>query len=402
MAATINRLTAKEVKDAIQAGWTPDGGGLFLVVGPNGSKSWRFIFRWDGKRPELGLGAYPQISLADARRRAEEARSLLAERPKRDPRVVWAEAAAAGRRMKFGDFVDDWLPAQVQAFRNPKHRQQWENSLKTYAGKLRPFWLDEIDTEAVLDVLQPIWATKRETAQRVRGRVERILDAARARGLRSGENPARWRGHLSVLLPAQRPPREHFAAMPYGDVPAFMEQLKERQATTALCLRFIILTAARSLEARGARWDEIDMAAKLWTIPGDRMKAGKPHRVPLSDEAMAILKPLHEVRRGELVFPGLTPKKPLSETAFRALFARANTAGVTVHGFRSAFRDWCGEATTFPREVAEQALAHSVGNAVEQAYRRGDALEKRRKLMDAWCTYCTTPKRSAKVVALHG
>jgi integrase len=156
------------------------------------------------------------------------------------------------------------------------------------------------------------------------------------------------------------------------------------------------------LEARGARWDEIDMAAKLWTIPGDRMKAGKPHRVPLSDEAMAILKPLHEVRRGELVFPGLTPKKPLSETAFRALFARANTAGVTVHGFRSAFRDWCGEATTFPREVAEQALAHSVGNAVEQAYRRGDALEKRRKLMDAWCTYCTTPKRSAKVVALHG
>lgn len=401
MVATLNRLTAKEVKDARTPGRIPDGGGLYLQVGPNGSKSWLFVYRWDGKRPEVGLGAFPAIGLADARRQAEEARSILSGKPKRDPRAVWA-AAAPAKRMTFGDFVDGWLPAVLNDFRNPKHRQQWENTLKTYGATLRPMWLDEIDTEAVLGALQPIWADKRETAQRLRGRIERILDAARATGLRSGENPARWRGHLNALLPAQRPARQHFAAMAYPEVPAFMAKLKDRAASTALCLRFIILTAARSSEARGARWDEIDMQTKVWTIPGERMKAGKPHRVPLSAEAMAILKPLNEARRGDLVFPGRTAKKTLSETAFRQLFTRCGVDGVTVHGFRSAFRDWCGEATTFPREVAEQALAHLVGNVVEQAYRRGDALEKRRKLMEAWATFCTTPKRSAKVVALHG
>ncbi len=401
MPATINRLTAIEVKDAKTPGRIPDGGGLYLQVGPNGSKSWLFIFRWEGKRPEIGLGAYPQVSLASARRRAEDARSLLSGRPKQDPRVVWAAAAPAAR-MTFGDFIDDWLPALIKAFRNPKHQQQWENTLKNYAGSLRPMWLDEIDTKAVLAVLQPIWATKRETAQRVRGRVERVLDAARAKGLRSGENPARWRGHLSTLLPAQRRAIQHFPAMPYDQVPAFIAKLKEREASTALCLRFIILTAVRSSEARGARWDEIDLQAKVWTIPGERMKAGKPHRVPLSAEAIAILKPLHDARRGALVFPGQTSKKPLSETAFRALFRRCDVSDVTIHGFRSAFRDWCGEATAFPREVAEQALAHTVGNAVEQAYRRGDALEKRRKLMEAWATYCATPKRGGNVRALHG
>jgi len=401
MAATIKRLTANQVRDAKGPSRIPDGGGLYLQVGPNGSKSWLFVFRWAGKRPEIGLGSYPTVGLADARRRAEDARSILAEKPKRDPRVVWA-AAAPAVRMTFGDFVDEWLPAVKADFRNAKHRQQWENTLKTYAASLRPMWLDEIHTESVLGALQPIWSTKRETAQRVRGRIERVLDAARARGLRSGENPARWRGHLSALLPAQRANVQHFAAMPYPDVPAFVAQLRERAASTALCLRFIILTACRSSEARGARWSEIDLAAKVWTIPGERMKAGKVHRVPLSAEALVILQPLHDTRRGELVFPGQTSKKPLSETAFRALFKRCGAAGITVHGFRSAFRDWCGEATTFPREIAEQALAHTVGNAVEQAYRRGDALEKRRKLMEAWSTYCTTPKRLDNVRVLHG
>ena len=401
MPATINRLTAVEVRDTKTPGRLPDGGGLHLQIGPNGSKSWLFIFRWEGKRPELGLGPYPQVSLASARRRAEDARSILSGRPKQDPRVVWAAAAPAAR-MTFGDFVDEWLPALIKAFRNPKHQQQWENTLKIYGGSLRPMWLDEIDTQAVLAVLQPIWATKRETAQRVRGRVERVLDAAKAKGLRTGENPARWRGHLSTLLPAQRRVIQHFPAMPYDQVPAFVAQLKEREAATALCLRFIILTAVRSSEARGARWDEIDLQAKVWTIPAERMKAGKSHRVPLSAEAVAILKPLHETRRGPLVFPGQTSKKPLSETAFRALFRRCDVSNVTIHGFRSAFRDWCGEATNFPREIAEQALAHTVGNAVEQAYRRGDALEKRRKLMEAWAMYCMTPNRAGNVRALHG
>jgi integrase len=400
MASTINRLAAKHVKDATGPARIADGGGLYLQVSANGAKSWLFVFRWSGKRPEIGLGPYPQVSLASARRRAEDARSILSRRPKQDPRVVWSAAVPAAR-MTFGDFVDEWLPALIKAFRNPKHQQQWENTLKTYAGSLRPMWLDEIDTSAVLAVLQPIWATKRETAQRVRGRVERVLDAARAKGLRAGENPARWRGHLSTLLPAQRRVIQHFPAMPYGQVPAFMTQLKEREASTALCLRFIILTAVRSSEARGTRWDEIDLQAKVWTIPAERMKAGKPHRVPLSAEAMAILTPLHEARRGPLVFPGQTSTKPLSETAFRALFRRCEVSDVTIHGFRSAFRDWCGEATTFPREVAEQALAHTVGNAVEQAYRRGDALEKRRTLMEAWADYCCPTFSSSKIVALR-
>lgn len=400
MAATINRLSAKEVKDAKAPGRIPDGGGLYLQVGMTGSKSWLFIYRWEGKRPELGLGAYPLVSLADARRRAEEARSILSGKPKRDPRVVWAAAAPAAR-ITFGDFVDGWLPSVMKDFRNEKHRQQWENTLKTYAATLRTMWLDEIDTEAVLGALQPIWSTKRETAHRLRGRIERILDAARAKGLRSGENPARWRGHLSAILPPHRPSQQHYAAMPYEDVPAFMAQLKEREALTALCLRFIILTACRSSEGRGARWSEIDLGAKVWTIPAERMKAGRVHRVPLSTEAMAILKPLHEARHSELVFPGLTIRKTLSETAFRHLLIRTKASGITVHGFRSAFRDWCGESTSFPREVAEQALAHSVGSAVEQAYRRGDALEKRRTLMEAWASFCMTPKRNSKVVVLH-
>jgi integrase len=249
--------------------------------------------------------------------------------------------------------------------------------------------VEEIDTEAVLSVLQPLWQTIAETASRLRGRIEAVLDFAKAHGRREGENPARWRGHLDKLLPKrQKLSRGHFAAMPYAEVPTFMAALREREALAATALEFTILTAARSGEALGAHWVEIDFEAKVWNIPAARMKAAREHRVPLSGRALAILKKLSATRLNEFVFPGQQRGKPLSPMALTMVLRRMKRDAVTVHGFRSAFRDWCGEETHFPREIAEAALAHVTGDKTEQAYRRGDALEKRRALMDAWASYC--------------
>jgi integrase len=255
--------------------------------------------------------------------------------------------------------------------------------------------VDLIDTAAVLSVLQPIWARIPETASRLRGRIEAVLDFAKANGLRSGENPAAWRGHLALILPKrQRLSRGHHAAMPYAEVPAFVAELRERETIHALALEFLILTAARSGEVLGARWAELDLDAKVWIVPATRMKAGR-ERVPLSERAMAILERMAEIRTGDLVFPGRRRRRPLSGVALAAL-----VPGATVHGFRSAFWDWCGEATSFSREVAEQALAHATGGAVEQAYRRGDALEKRRALMQAWAQFCE-PGAAGNVVPIR-
>ena len=282
-------------------------------------------------------------------------------------------------------------------WRNDKHRAQWRMTLKAYAADLRPLTLDAITTERVLGVLQPIWAEKPETASRLRGRLERVLDAAKARGLRTGENPARWRGHLDHLLPKrQKLTRGHHRALPYSDLPAFMAELRDRTAPAARTLEFLILTAARTSEALGARWGEVDLAAKVWTVPAERMKAGRQHRVPLSARAVELLS---EARPADaFVFPGIVEGSPLSSGAMERVLDRMGVA-VTVHGFRSTFRDWCGEASTFPRELAEAALAHTVGDETERAYRRGDALEKRRKLMDAWARYAGTT-RADNVVAL--
>lgn len=244
-----------------------------------------------------------------------------------------------------------------------------------------------VETADILATLQPIWNEKRETAKRLRGRIERILDAAKAQGLRSGENPARWRGHLSALLPNQKRPVKHHAAMPFESVPSFMELLRARGALSSRALEFIILTATRSSEGRGATWSEIDLEAKIWTIPADRMKAGKEHRVPLSSAAAALLEQLLEVRTNGFVFPKMGGQGYISEAALRNLMKRLGVGDFTIHGFRSTFRDWAGETTDHPREVAEAALAHRVGNQVERAYRRGDALEKRRRLMEAWADY---------------
>jgi integrase len=264
-------------------------------------------------------------------------------------------------------------------------------TLTEYAKPLSALKVSEVGTDDVLKVLNPLWQARPETASRLRGRIERVLDFAKARGWRTGENPALWRGHLKSILPArQRLTRGHHAAMPYADVPTFVQSLPGKQAMSARALEFLILTAARSGEVLEATWNELDLVAGLWTIPASRMKAGKEHRVPLSARALDIVKALHETRHSDFVFPGYAKGKPLSNMAFAMLMKRMTADAYTAHGFRSAFRDWAGDNTSFPRDVAEQALAHRVGDATEQAYRRADALEKRRKLMAAWAEYCCT------------
>jgi integrase len=274
-------------------------------------------------------------------------------------------------------------------------------TLRDYAAPLRRLPVDKITTDDVLSVLKPLWNEKPETAARLRGRIERVLDAAKAQGQRSGENPARWRGHLDQLLPKrQRLTRGHHAAMGYTDVPAFMAELQARQATASLALEFTILTAARSGEVLGARWDEFDLDRAVWTIPASRMKAGREHRVPLSRRALKVVKAMHDARNGDFVFPGQKPGKPLSVMALEMVLRRMKIKDVTVHGFRSAFRDWAAERTNIPNEVCEAALAHVIENKAEAAYRRGDLFDKRRKLMEAWAAYCATSK-AGNVVAFR-
>jgi integrase len=288
------------------------------------------------------------------------------------------------------------------SWRNDKHAAQWQMTLRHYAASLRRLPVDRVATDDVLSVLKLIWNEKPETASRLRGRIERVLDAAKAQGLRRGENPARWRGHLDQLLPKrQQLSRGHHAAMSYGDLPAFSCDLQSREGTAPLALEFAILTAARSGEVLGARWNEIDLDRALWTVPAPRMKAGREHRVPLSRRALQIVRALHEKRDSGFVFPGQNEGKPLSVMALEMVLRRMKVGSVTVHGFRSAFRDWAAECTNFTNEVCEAALAHVIKNKAEAAYRRGDLFDKRRKLMDAWGAYCTTPTAS-KIVAFMG
>ena len=356
-----------------------------------------FRFVWQGKVREMGLGAASTVPLARARELADVARRDVAE--DRNP-ITAREHAREERAAKptFGEIADALVAAKESEWRNAKHRAQWRMTLETYAAPLRSRPIDEIDTAAVLAVLTPLWREKPETASRVRGRIEAVLDAAKAQNYRSGENPAAWRGHLSHLLAKRaKLARGHHAAMAYDDVPAFIARLRERETIAALALEFCILTAARSGEVLGARWSEIDLAAKVWTIPAERMKATREHRIPLSEPALAILEKLSEARTGELVFPGQRAGRPLSHNVMLNAMSRLGVDAVTVHGFRSAFRDWAGNETHFPREVAEGALAHAVGDKAEQAYRRGDALGKKRGLMEAWAAWCE-PKKGDNVL----
>lgn len=374
-----------------------DGGGLYLVVDKSGAKRWVFLYRRDATLREMGLGGLKSVTLARARELAGEARANL--QAGIDP--IAAKNSAPVTVPTFGEEANDFIEAMKPQFRNAKHIAQWEMTLRDYAAPLRPKRVDQITTADVLEVLKPYWLTKPETASRLRGRIERVLDAAKAKGHRSGENPALWRGHLDKLLPKRRKlTRGHHAAMPYEDVPAFVAELRQREAMAARALEFTILTAARSGETFGATWKEIDLEAALWLVPAKRMKAGREHRVPLTPRAVEILTELANLgtEPDAYVFPGQKEGRPLSVMAMEMILRRMKV-DVTVHGFRSAFRDWAGEETSFPREVAEAALAHVVGDETERAYRRGDALEKRRKLMAAWASFCE-PKKPGNVLEL--
>lgn len=388
MARVVKRLSARSVATLSKPGRHSDGDGLYLIVDKSGAKRWAFIFRWRGKLKEMGLGGLSRVSLSDAREAAQVARRQLQTGCNPIDARKLARSVAEHDETRFGAFAEALVADIITEFRNDKHKAQWSSSLRTYAAPLAHMPLDEITTDDVLAVLKPIWMTKAETAARVRGRLERIFDAARARGLRTGENPARWRGHLDALLPArQKLTRGHHAAMPYQKVPSFVARLRESGSMSARALEFCILTAARSGEVLGARWGELDDGLTTWTVPADRMKTARPHRSPLARDATALLETLCANRASDYVFPGQKLHKPLSGMSMAMLLRRLGENDVTVHGFRSAFRDWAAEETDYPREIAEAALAHVIGDATERAYRRGDALEKRRALMEDWADF---------------
>ena len=382
--ARTNLLTALAVQRAKTPGRLCDGGGLYLVVEPSLAKRWAYVFQWEGKRKEMGLGPFATVSLAQAREKREAALKLRSQGF--NPIEHRRAGAVTGENVAFGLFALATIKDLEPGWRSPVHRAQWRTTLETYCALIWTTPIDQVTTDHVLAILRPIWTTKAETASRVRSRIERVLNVAKAKGLRSGENPAQWRGHLEFMLPARsKLQRGHHPALPYVSVPDLVPQLQERRALGARALLFTIATVAREGEALNATWREFDLGARLWTLPPHRMKAGKEHRVPLNDVAMGIIGPAGHP--DDLVFPGAKPGKPLSNMTMDMLLRRMTGQRVTVHGFRSTFRDWAGDTTDHPREVIEAALAHTIGNAAEQAYRRSDALEKRRRLMDDWSAY---------------
>jgi integrase len=406
----VRRLTAREVATARpgaerNAAMLPDGGNLYLQVTRDRThpdrihRSWVFRYELDGRRHDLGLGPTQTLDLAGARERAKALRlqlldgidPLAARHQARRERL--ARLAAETRAMTFRQCAQACIASHEDGWSNPKHRAQWTQSLSQYAyPTLGDLAVDDITTAHVIKTLEPIWKEIPETASRVRGRIERVLAWAAVRGFRGGDNPARWRGHLAELFPAKGKVRdvEHFAALPYSNLPAFLVELRQRGSLTAHALEFLVLTAARSGEVLGATWPEIDLVAKTWTIPAKRMKAGKMHKVPLCDRAVAILSSLS--RGDSLVFPLVD-----SGNAMRKLL-REMRPDATVHGMRSGFRDWAAERTNYPNIVVEAALAHTISNKVEAAYRRGDLFEKRRRLMADWAAWCARPVPSGATV----
>lgn len=393
MTRSMHKLTARTVATVKDAGRYSDGDGLYLRVGRSNDKRW--VFRYtspSSKKPrEMGLGSARtgMVSLGEARALALKARETL--QSGQDP--LEQRSLALRKQQKtptFGEFSDQFVDEQVTAFRNAKHIAQWRMTLREYAAPIRQKQLDAITTEDILSILQPIWRTKSETADRLRGRIERVLNAAKARGLRSGENPAAWRGHLELILPKrEKLTRGHFAAMPYGDVPKFMQNLRVQKGTAARALEFLILSACRSGEVRQMQWCELDLQNDIWNIPAARMKMGREHRVPITERMNELLTEAQEQDcKTDYVFVGPVKQNPFSDAALSAVLKRMEVANCTVHGFRSSFRDWAGDMTDAPREVAEAALAHVVGDATERAYRRGDAFEKRSDLMKLWSGYC--------------
>jgi integrase len=407
----MGRLSAIEVGRALKRRISlNDGHGLYFVSRPPNGASWMFRFSRHGKDRWMGLGQYPTVTLTDARIRADDARRLLLDDidPIEHRRQRRAQAKLEiAKRVTFAECAGQYIASHQAGWRNPKHRQQWDSTLKTYAHPtLGGLPVAAIDTGLVVKVLQPIWTTKPETASRLRGRIESILDWATVRGFRQGDNPARWRGHLESLLPHHSKVHRvvHHAALPHAELPDFLAKLRNKDGIAPRALEFAILTAARTGEIISARWSEINLKDRLWTISPDRMKAGKEHRVPLSPRAREILEAIKpsKVDGEAFVFTGSKAEKPLSNMVFLMLLRRMNRGDLTMHGFRSTFRDWCAERTSFPNEVCEMALAHTVGSKVEAAYRRGDLFEKRRQLMAHWSDYCATnPATKVNVVSMR-
>jgi integrase len=416
MARASERLTALKVEKAKRPGMYADGGGLYLRVTPDGAKNWVLRYMLDRKPHWMGLGPLALYSLADARTRALDARRKRHEGidPIGARRAERArQRLEAAKAITFSQCAESYIASHRAGWRNAKHKYQWNATLETYAAPvIGVLPVQAIDTALVLKVLEPIWTAKPETASRLRQRIENILDWAKVRGYREGENPARWRGHLDKLLPARAKVAavEHLAALPYAELPTFLTELRSREATAARALEFAILTAARTGEVIGARWNELDLLDKTWTIPSARMKTHREHRVPLAPRAVAILQEMAKHRPAgddgaSYAFGGAKAGKPLSDMGMLMLLRRMGRGDdLTVHGFRSTFRTWAAELTNFPREVIEAALAHTIGNKVEAAYQRGDMFEKRRRLMDAWASYCATAlvqERQNNVTALR-
>ncbi|WP_329839135.1 tyrosine-type recombinase/integrase [Stenotrophomonas geniculata] len=393
MGLKINRLTARRAATIAEPGYHPDGGGLYLQVTASGAKSWVFRYRFEGKRPEMGLGPLHVIGLAEAREAAGAARKMV--QSGQDPLAGRRAAAVATASIPtFWEAATAYIAEREAGWTNPKHAGQWTSTLKTYAkpvlGHLR---VDRIETEHVLAVLRPIWTTKTETASRVRQRIEAILDAATVQKKRTGENPARWRGHLAMILPKPTAVAkvENFAALPYAELPAFMTALRTRHGEAARALEFTILTAARTGMTLGAVPGEVDLSAGTWTIPASRMKAKVEHTIPLPAAALELVRPRMD---RSLLFPNDLTREQLSENAMLALLKRMGLRDITVHGFRSTFKDWVSETTDFPDDLSEAALAHQIRDKAKAAYKRGTMLAKRRKLMESWEIFCLASPHS--------
>jgi integrase len=412
MARVIGKLTALAVEKAKAPGMHCDGGGLYLRVTGQGAKGWFYRFTLDGRARWMGLGPLHTIGLGEARGRAADCRRLLLEgidpieARKAQRAKVRLEAAGA---VTFAHAAARYIESHRAGWRNAVHAAQWPATLEAYAYPvIGGLPVQAITTALVMRVLQPIWATKPETASRLRGRIEAVLDWAKAQGYREGENPARWRGHLANLLPARAKVQRvrHHPALPYAEIGAFMAGLRAREGVAARALEFAVLTAARAGEVLGARWSEIDLGQKLWVVPAPRTKTEREHRVPLSKRALAILEEMRARRDGQqdgtaFVFPGARHGMPLNNAAMLRVLASMGHGDLSVHGFRASFRDWAAERTGFPREAAELALGHAVGDKVEAAYRRGDMFERRRQLMKAWGAFCTSaPSKDGNIVPL--
>lgn len=426
MGNILNRLTARAITSKTKPGRYADGGGLYLVVSKSGAKRWSFFWRSQatlglnvaGKsktntRREMGLGSINAVSLARARELAGTYRTMVAEGL--DPiEERKKDRAGQSRAPTFGECANAVIEAMRPQFRSDKHAAQWAMTLTTYCEAIRGKPVDTIDTDDILAVLTPHWQRVPETASRLRGRIEKVLDAAKAKGYRTADNPARWRGHLDHLLPArQKLARGHHEALPYSELPAFLAALRDRDGIASMLLEFIILTACRTGEARLSTWGEIDLDSGIWTLTPERMKAKRGHRVPLVGRAVEILQFMARItdaaNPSAFLFPSARKIRPLSNMTTAAVLRRIadepdtpeSWKKITTHGFRSSFKDWCSEETSFSRELAETALAHTIGNEAERAYRRGDALEKRRTVMEAWDRFCSNESDKSNVVSIN-